>query len=409
MSSATAKRSQPARPAADPGALSFFLIAGSALLLLILGTVIVLSATTITSIRFNDGDPFAQFMGQARFVLLGVPLMIVAARIPLHWYKRLAPYALVGAMGLQMLIFTPLAVGAGGNVNWIMIPVINQQFQPSEFLKIGLALALGRYLGDRLSHVREWRVIMPALTVALIAVGLVMAGHDMGTAMILVFIVVGAMWVAGIPAYWFVGLGILGAGAITFFIVGSQSRTERVMDFLGMGGDDPTGAGYQAMHGLWGLGSGGVFGVGLGASHEKWNYLPAAHNDFIFAILGEELGLIGSLLVLALFGVLAAGLLRLMHRHPDPFVTITTAGVFAWLIGQALVNIGVVANVFPILGVPLPFVSAGGSAMIATLIVLGIMLSFARSEPGAQAALSSRGRAVRDSLAVMGGRLRRSR
>ena len=401
------ERAETSRPATDPGALSFFLIAGAALMLLILGTVIVLSATTITSIRQNDGNPFTSFVSQARFVLIGLPLMVAAASIPVEWYKRLAPLALVGAMGLQMLIFTPLAVGAGGNVNWIAIPGTGQMIQPSEFLKIGLALALGWYLGTNIERMREWRVVLPALGVAFLAVGLVMYGHDMGTSVVLVLIIVSAMWVAGVPATWFVGLGVAGMGAVAMLVAVSQSRITRILHFLGIGEQDPTGAGYQSMHGLWGLGSGGLFGVGLGASHEKWSYLPAAHNDFIFAILGEELGLVGTLLVLVLFGVLAAGLLRLMRRHPDPFVKITTAGVTAWLVGQALINIAVVVGVLPVFGVPLPFVSAGGSAMIATLIALGMMLAFARSEPGARAALSSRTRAVRQSLAVIG--MRRSR
>lgn len=410
MSTATARRTEPARATSDPGALSFYLIAGAALLLLTLGTVIVLSATTINSIKVNDGDPFAQFMGQAKFVLIGLPLAGIAAAIPMRAYKKLAPLAFLGAVSLQMLIFTPLAKTVGGNTNWIMIPGTGQVVQPSEFLKIGLALGLGWYLGTRVSRMSEWRVILTALAGSLAAIGLVLYGHDMGTSLVLILIVVGAMFVAGLPIRWFVGLGVLGVAPLTMFIAMSESRTQRILNFLGMGPeDDPTDLGYQSMHGLWGLGSGGVTGVGLGASHEKWSYLPEAHNDFIFAILGEELGLVGTLLVLALFGILAAGLMRMISRHPDPFVKIATAGVTAWLIGQALMNIAVVVGILPVFGVPLPFVSAGGSSMIATLIALGIMLSFARSEPGAQAALSSRTRAVRNSLAVMGGRLRKGR
>ncbi|SNU01239.1 cell division-specific peptidoglycan biosynthesis regulator FtsW [Ruaniaceae bacterium KH17] len=410
MSTATARRTEPARATSDPGALSFYLIAGAALLLLTLGTVIVLSATTINSIKVNDGDPFAQFMGQAKFVLIGLPLAGLAAALPMRVYKKLAPLAFLGAVGLQMLIFTPLAKSVGGNTNWIKIPGTSQVVQPSEFLKIGLALGLGWYLGTRVSRMSEWRVILTALAGSLAAIGLVLYGHDMGTSLVLILIVVGAMFVAGLPIRWFVGLGILGVAPLTMFIAMSESRTQRILNFLGMGPeDDPTDLGYQSMHGLWGLGSGGVTGVGLGASHEKWSYLPEAHNDFIFAILGEELGLVGTLLVLAQFGILAAGLMRMISRHPDPFVKIATAGVTAWLIGQALMNIAVVVGILPVFGVPLPFVSAGGSSMIATLIALGIMLSFARSEPGAQAALSSRTRAVRNSLAVMGGRLRKGR
>ena len=174
------------------------------------------------------------------------------------------------------------------------------------------------------------------------------------------------------------------------------------MSFLGLAEADPSGAGFQTRHGLWGLGTGGLSGVGLGASREKWSYLPEAHNDFIFAIIGEELGLLGTLLVLALFGGLALGMFRIVRRHTDPFVQIATAAVATWILAQALVNIGVVIGLLPVIGVPLPLVSAGGSAMISTLIAIGVLLAFARSEPGAAQALATRRGVVRRSLAVVG-------
>ncbi|MGM0384485.1 MAG: FtsW/RodA/SpoVE family cell cycle protein, partial [Actinomycetota bacterium] len=219
----------------------------------------------------------------------------------------------------------------------------------------------------------------------------------------------GALFVAGLPLWWFGAGAFVGIVGVVALIVAYPSRVRRIMHFLGISEDDPTGTGYQSIHGLWGLGTGGVTGVGLGASREKWAYLPEAHNDFIFAILGEELGLLGTLLVLILFGVLAFGLLRMIRRHPDPFVKVTTAAVACWVIGQSLVNIGVVIGVLPVMGLPLPLVSAGGSAMIATLLALGIMLAFARSEPGARAALTVSSSAVRRSLAVVGGRLKGGR
>lgn len=388
-----------------PGPVSFYLIAAATVLLLIIGVVMVLSASSIVSLRANDGNPFADFLSQARFALIGVPLAFIASRISVIWYKRLAWFALIGTLGMQSLIFTPLARGAGGNTNWILIPGTGQTIQPSEFLKIGLALWLGLFLSKYADRLRDWRFVLGPLLVAGVALGLVMAGHDMGTAIVIVLLVFGAFLVAGVPWQWFVGLIALGVAGAVALVIQNPSRTTRILHFLGIGEADPTGAGYQSQHGLFGLGTGGIWGVGLGASREKWAYLPEAHNDFIFAILGEEVGLLGTMVVLLLFGVLALGLFRVIRNHPDPFVKVSTAAVLFWIVGQAFINMGVVITLLPVIGVPLPLVSAGGSALISTLVALGIMLSFARSEPGAAAALSVTGRSVRRSLAVVGERI----
>lgn len=393
------------RATSDAGPQSYVVIAIAASLLLLIGVVMVLSATTITSIRENDGNPFADFLSQARFVLIGLPLAIAATRVPVIWYRRFAWPALIGAFGLQMLIFTPLARGEGGNTNWIVVPGLGQTIQPSEFLKIGLALWLGLVLSTHGQQLKQVKNLILPLLVAGAALVLVLGGHDLGTGLVFILMVVGALWIAGAPAWLFVGGGLLGIVILAALVVSSDSRKNRILDFIGMGTPDPTGTGYQSIHGMWGLGTGGLTGVGLGASREKWAYLPAAHNDFIFAILGEELGLLGTLVVLGLFGVLAYGMLRVIRRHPDPFVKVTTAAIMAWVVGQALVNIGVVIGMLPVIGVPLPLVSAGGSAMISTLLALGIVLAFARDEPGASAGLAVSRASVRESLAVMGRRL----
>lgn len=390
---------------ADPGARSYHLIGGSALLLLLIGVVMVLSASSITSLRLT-GNPYADFLSQARYVLIGIPFALLASRIPVPLYRRFAFPALGLGAFLQLLIFTPLGRGEGGNTNWIYIPGLGQTIQPSEFLKLGMALALGAYLSANLNRLHERRAVLPAAAMCLGGLLLVMAGNDMGTAIVLVMLCVGALWVAGVPGWWFAAGGLGGLVAVSALVAAAPSRIVRIMHFLGIGDTDAMSAGFQSRHGLWGLGTGGVSGVGLGASREKWSYLPAAHNDFIFAILGEELGLLGTLMVLLLFGVLAVGLFRLISRHPDPFVKITTAALACWIIGQALMNIGVVIGLLPVIGVPLPLVSAGGSAMISTLIALGVALAFARDEPGAATALSVSSGSVRRSLAVLGGSLR---
>ena len=198
-------------------------------------------------------------------------------------------------------------------------------------------------------------------------------------------------------------LAMIGA-VVALMVVTSANRMARVRAML-TGSDsaemDPLGQHWQSNHGLYALASGGWFGVGLGASREKWSWLPEAHNDFIFAIIGEELGLLGSVVVLLLFAALGYGLVRIIMRSRDRFVQTSTAAVFMWLVGQAAVNIGVVAGVLPVIGVPLPLVSYGGSALLATLIAIGMVLSFARAEEGAREAMRAQSNRVRSSLAVL--------
>src|SRR5690625_7927269 len=211
----------------------------------------------------------------------------------------------------------------------------------------------------------------------------------------------GALFVSGVPMRMFVTAGIIVGAAIAQMAIMSANRMHRIGAWLD-DSCDRLGACYQASHGMWGLAEGGVWGLGLGASRQKWQYLPEAHNDFIFAIIGEELGLWGTLLVLLLFAVLGIGMARIIRRHPDPFVKIATGGILAWLLGQMVINIGGVVGLLPIIGVPLPLVSAGGSALVMTMLAIGVVLSFARTEPGAKEALAARGSVVRKTLAVVG-------
>src|SRR5699024_6509409 len=187
--------------------------------------------------------------------------------------------------------------------------------------------------------------------------------------------VAGALWVGGVPLSMFTVAGMAAAAATAFLVVSSDKRRERIAMLFGMANTDPMGMELQPRRALQGLGTGGLSGVGLGESRAKWLWLPEEHNDFIFGIIGEELGLFGSLLVLALFTTLAVGMTRLVRRHPDRFVKITTAAIGAWILSQALINIGVVIGVLPVIGLPLPLVSAGGSALVTTMAALGVVLA----------------------------------
>ncbi|MFI2363446.1 putative lipid II flippase FtsW [Promicromonospora sp. NPDC019610] len=385
---------------------SYYLLVGTTGLLTVIGLIMVLSSSTVTSIAEGQ-SPYAAFLVQAQYALMGLPVLLVAAHLPIRWYKRLAlPALLVALVLLVAVIF--LGSIRNGQQNWLELGPFS--FQPSELAKLALAVWLGTVLGRKQALLGSWsHSILPAVPGAVAVMGLVLAGGDLGTALVMGLLVAGAFLVAGVP------LSLMGLGsALAAFVVGyvfilqqgSGDRLQRIIATYGAECDE-TSECYQSLHGLFGLGTGGLWGVGLGGSREKWNYLPEAHNDFIFAVIGEELGLFGTVLVLALFAVLGLAMSRVIQRHKDPFVKVTTAAVGCWIVGQAFVNIGVVIGVLPVIGVPLPLVSAGGSALITTMAALGMVISFARTEPGAAKALAARGSVVRKSLAVLGGAVRR--
>ena len=410
-------RTAPTRPVTPPGGTtqvrepsllgtwnsavtSYYVLLGATLLLVAIGLVMVLSSSSIESLA-EGKSPYAVFFDQARYALIGLPALLLMSRLPVRALKALAWPALGGAIAFQMLVFVPgLGCGAGGNRNWVCLPGFSAQ--PSEAVKLALAIWLAAVLARKSRLLHEWKhSLIPVAPVAGVAIGVVLLGHDLGTAMVLVVLVAGAMFVAGVPLRIFAVAGAVAAAGVAFLAIDSENRMSRITSWLSAE-CDVTNECYQTLHAGWGLGTGGWTGVGLGQSAEKWSYLPAAHNDFIYAILGEELGLVGTQLVLALFGLLAFAMIRIMRRHPDPFVKIATAAVFAWVIGQALINIGVVIGLLPVIGVPLPLVSAGGSALIMTMAAVGMLLAFARTEPGAAEALSARTSVVRRSLAVIG-------
>jgi cell division protein FtsW len=381
---------------------SYYVLAGATALLLVLGLVMVLSSSSVDSLA-QSRSPYAQFLDQTKYALIGLPVLLVLARMPLRRLKVLAWPALVAAVALQGLVFTPLGASQGGNRNWVRLPGF--QAQPSEVIKLALALWLGAVLARKLPLLHQWKhALVPAVPVAAGAIGVVLLGHDLGTAIVLFLLVFGALWVSGMKFRMF-AVPVVAVAAVTLPLVAlSGNRSGRIKAWLNPDAVDQAGLGvtYQSKHGIWALGTGGWGGLGLGQSREKWGYLPEAHNDFVFAIIGEELGLLGTLLVVALFGLLAFAMVRVIRRHDDAFAQITTGAIMFWLIGQALVNIAVVLGLLPVMGVPLPLVSAGGSALIMTMAALGVVLAFARSEPGAAEALSARPSVFRRSLAVLG-------
>lgn len=381
---------------------SYYLVLISSLALVSIGLIMVLSATSITAYDGSTASSYSIFLRQALFAGVGVGAMfLLASASPAFWRLMAWPAMLVG-LGLVIL---PLIPGVGhtvnGSTNWIQVGPL--QGQPSELAKVAVALWLGVIVArkaDRLNSVRELAIpIVPMLGAVLACV---LAGGDLGTSLILILLSLVALFTGGVPLKYFAAALIPLAAGIAVLIVTSPYRLARVQAmFTGedpVSGSDELGQHWQSSHGLFALASGGWSGVGLGASREKWSWLPEAHNDFIFAIIGEELGLIGGLAVIGLFAILGYGLVRIALRTSDRMIQVATMAIFAWIIGQAAMNIGVVTTLLPVIGVPLPFVSYGGSAMIGCLLAVGLALSFARAEPGAREDLARQRRSTRDAL-----------
>jgi len=370
------------------------LLFGTTLLLVGFGLVMVLSASAVEE-QSASGDPFNRVLRQAIFAALGLPMMLLASRAPMSFWKRWAWPAMLVGIGLQLLVFVPgIGFGYGGNQNWIQIGDFT--LQPSEFVKIALIVWIASILGPRVAELGDLRrMALPLVPVAAVAIGLVLLGKDLGTVLIMVLIVFGCLFFAGARIWHLTVGGLLIAIAAVLVALTSPSRVSRITSWIeGCDASDYAGTCWQIYQGMFALANGGVFGVGLGNSQAKWNWLPEADTDYIFAIVGEELGLIGGAVVLGIFVVLAIALVRIMRRASDPFARIATGGVLVWVVGQGFVNIAVVLGLLPVLGVPLPLVSAGGSSLLAVLLALGIVMSFTRARPSArQVAQHTRARA----------------
>ena len=370
---------------------SYYLLLGATLLLTALGLVMVLSASSVIAFKAY-GDSYYFVEKQAVGVGIGLVAFLVAARLPARIHRALAYPALLVTIGLLCLVLVPgVGVEVNANRNWLDLggPF---RLQPSEFAKIALVLWAADLLTRKRKLLGQLRhVLVPLAPVAAAVIGLVLLGDDLGTAVVLGAIVLAMLWFAGTPLRVFLlPLGATLAIAVSM-IYAQPDRLERVQGYL-----DPLGrywdSGWQASHGLFGLGTGGLVGVGLGASREKWGDLPAAHTDFIFAVIGEELGLLGTLVVLGLYSAAGYAGFRVAIRTKDGFVRLAAAGATGWLLIQASINIGAVLGLLPVTGIPLPLLSYGGSALIPTLFSLGMLVSFARTEPGAKAALANRSR-----------------
>ncbi|QES50552.1 putative lipid II flippase FtsW [Streptomyces venezuelae] len=370
---------------------AYYLIFGSALLITGLGLVMVYSASMIKALQLGL-SPSYFFQKQFLAAAIGTGLLLAASRMPVKLHRALAYPVLAATLFLMVLVQIPgIGVSIQGNQNWISLggPFM---LQPSEFGKLALILWGADLLarkGDK-DLLTQWKhLLVPLVPVAFLLLGLIMLGGDMGTAMILCAILFGLLWLAGAPTRLFAGVLAIAVAIGAVLIKTAPHRMER-LSCIGATDLGPKGECWQAVHGIFALASGGWFGSGLGASVEKWGELPEAHNDFIFAITGEELGLAGTLSVLGLFAALGYAGIRVAGRTEDSFVRYAAGGVTTWITAQAVINIGAVLGLLPIAGVPLPLFSYGGSALLPTMFAVGLLIAFAREEPAARAALAMR-------------------
>ena len=356
-----------------------------------IGLLMVLSSSSVQALR-ESGSSWMYFQRQAMWLSLGAVALLVGLRTPLRLWRRLAAPLLVISFVLLVVVLVPgLGVRVNGSTRWIDFGPL--RVQPSELAKVALLLFGADLLARRASRIEDPRAGMVPMCMVLGGLTLlVMLQPDMGTTIVLVLIGASLLLLSGVPVRRLAPLAVFGVVVGGILAISEPYRRARVVSFFDPWAD-ASNTGYQVVQSLVGMGSGQLTGVGLGASRAKWGFLPNAHTDFIFAIIGEELGLLGSLSIIGLFVFLAALGARVAIHAEDRFGALVAGGATAWVAGQALVNMGAVVGLVPVTGVPLPFVSAGGSALVANLFAAGLLLRVA-TRPQSGSRKRSAGRAA---------------
>jgi cell division protein FtsW len=357
----------------------FYMLVGSTLGLSLLGLVMVFSASSIYSLDAK-GSSYAILVRQFIFLVMSIPMAWVFSRLSLAQWKFFARFGFVTSLFLLVLVQL-IGKSVNGNHNWISLGFVD--VQPSEVAKFLMILWAGFMLAKQERSGVDHTVVLKRIAPAFVlCIALVMAGRDLGTASIFACILAGLLWVSGLRLGVF-GIGLsIGLVGFAIAILTSQYRVQRFLVFLNPFAEDQYKLyGWQPAHSLLGLASGGIFGVGLGASRQKWGNLAEAHTDFIFAVIGEELGLFGTLATLLLLSILIFSIFKLALRAHDPMVRYVASGFGCWIAIQTILNIGSAISVLPVVGVTLPLVSYGGSALIATYMGIGFVLGAARRDP----------------------------
>lgn len=364
---------------------SFHLVVTIATLLTVLGLVMVLSASSVESYA-DDGSAYSLFIQQVIFAGLGAVLFYLALRIPLRTWRRLSfPMFALSVLALLLVLIPGIGSQVQGSRRWFTFGFIH--VQPSEIVKVTLIIWGAHLLATRRAESAGYKdILLPLVPAGLLCCLLIVLEPNLSTTIAVGIILVALLWFGGLPLRLFVTIGASGVVAAMVLALTAGYRSDRMRAFLNPG-DDPQGIGYQARQAMFSLADGGIWGRGLGQSRAKWSYLPNAHNDFIFAIIGEELGFLGCALVLGLFALFVYTGLRIASRSVDPFLRLVVASATTWITGQALINIGYVVGLLPVTGLQLPLVSAGGSSIAITLLMFGIIANAARHEPEAISAL----------------------
>lgn len=384
----------PKRPEAGPGGRrrhlgppgddsGWVLLAAIVAMLCTIGLMMVLSASSVEALR-SYGGAWVFFQRQLVWVAIGAVVLVAAAWFDYHhWRKAVLPLLGISVAGLVLVLLPGVGISAGGSSRWLGTESF--RVQPSELAKLAVLLFGADLLARRAELVGDWRCVMrPLLVTSGLVAALVLVQPDMGTTLLMVLIVFVLMFVGGVPLLAMSGLGVAASVAAVLAAKAESYRWQRVASFRDPFSNFADG-GYQVAQSLVALGTGHVGGVGLGASRAKWGFLPNAHTDFIFAIVGEELGLFGTVGVVGLFVAFAVLGVRTALRAPDRFGALMAAGVTVWVCGQAVVNMGAVTGLLPVTGVPLPFVSFGGSSLVVTMLATGILLNVARQSRPAPA------------------------
>lgn len=366
---------------ARTASIDYMLVWAASLVLAVFGVLMVQSSASVEAIAKGQ-DGFTVALSQAMFAGLGIACMMGMQYAKPGQLKRLAWLAAIVAVFLLFLVaFTPLGHTVLGNRNWIRItPSVG--LQPSEFAKLSLAV-FAAYMLEKKQHMLHdiKHLLVPVvIPIGILILLLVLYGKDVGTALVLIMIIATAMFLGGMRMKWLLASSLIGFVGLGIAVMGSSNRRGRVLAWLKIDCGEKDAICYQSSMGLHAFASGGWFGVGAGQSRLKWSYVPEAQNDFIFSILGEEFGFIGVLFVLLMFALLALAMYRISMRANDLYTKVLMGCLTAWIIGQTFVNLGTVTGLLPVIGVPLPFISSGGSAMLAVMLAMGFVLNAARHQ-----------------------------
>ena len=378
------------KPEAEISAKLYYALLIATFGLLFIGMVMILSASTTVSYKqFNN--QYIIFLRQLMFASIGIVMMMAISRLPKIFFLRWAKVALWISIVLLVLVLIPsIGISVAGQRNWISLwgPF---RLQPSEIAKLTLIVWGSVVLSKQIrSKITTWQnLLVPVFPVGAIIAVLVIFEGDLGTALILGPILLSLFYAVGAPVKLFTWSAMAGLLGILILSIQESYRIQRFLSWINPSAENQD-AGWQVTHGKYALASGGWTGIGLGASKEKWGWLPAAHTDFIFAVVGEELGLVGTLIVLALIGTIAYVALTLARKTNDLFTKLIATSVMAWIVVQSIINVGAVLGLLPVTGVPLPLVSYGGSSLVFTMSAIGVLMAVLRAEPNVKAELKKK-------------------